>query len=395
MTRSGLLLAAVILTVGCRSELDTHYGVRTGVIGGSSVNGTSVLGKMFAQSGHSVSSWSRLSPRLQRANTIVWVPNRFDPPSEETREWLDDWLYEEEGRTLIYVERDFNAEPSYWQKIAPLAPAGQKKEVRSRLSRARIDANSERAAAPKTAECEWYAVDRSAPVRKVTSLEGPWSSGIDVSRAEIVINSQIDPSEYAETLLTSNGDMLVSREYFNGAETSKLIVVANGSFLLNLPLVNHEHRKLAMKLINEVETTGSVVFLESGPDGPPIHDSDPEPEAPTGLELFAKWPLNWVLFQLGLWGLIFACARWPIFGRPKRTKVESLTDFGRHVTALGELFQRSEDRGYAVARVRHYQTAVLGETLPKDDSLSDILPQIEPAEPSAGIDASSPPPTSS
>ena len=211
-----------------------------------------------------------------------------------------------------------------------------------------------------------------------------------------MINSQVDPSEYAETLLSGNGDMLVSREYFNGEETSKLILVANGSFLLNLPLINHEHRKLAMKLIDEVEADeGNVVFLESGPGGPPINETDPEAEAPTGLELFAKWPLNWVLFQLALWGLIFACSRWPIFGRPKRTKVESLTDFGRHVTALGELFQRSDDRGYALARIRHYQTAVLGETLPKGDAISDILPQIDPVDPAAGIDDDGPPPANS
>ena len=133
MTRHSLCCAMLLLIAGCYSNLDSHYGVRSGVIGGSSVNGTAVLGKMFAQEGHSVSSWSRLSPRLQRADTIVWVPNEFDPPSEEVCEWLDDWLYEEEGRTLVYVERDFDAAPNYWTKITPLAPASQKKEVGARL----------------------------------------------------------------------------------------------------------------------------------------------------------------------------------------------------------------------------------------------------------------------
>ena len=46
---------------------------------------------------------------------------------------------------------------------------------------------------------------------------------------------------------------------------SQLLVVSNGSFLLNAMLVNHEHRKLAGKLIDTIGPGGrDVVFLESG-----------------------------------------------------------------------------------------------------------------------------------
>ena len=40
-------------------------------------------------------------------------------------------------------------------------------------------------------------------------------------------------------------------------------VVANGSFLVNLQLVNKEHRKLAGKLIDEVPKGSRVVFIEA------------------------------------------------------------------------------------------------------------------------------------
>ncbi|MCA9247995.1 MAG: hypothetical protein KDA42_12790 [Planctomycetales bacterium] len=380
MRRLALPMLICLAAVGCQSELDTYYGRRNGIMGGSSINGTAVLAKMFAGAGHDVSTWSRLSPRLERADTIVWFPNEFAPPSDEVREWLDDWLYREDGRTLIYVERDFDAEPGYWSRITPLAPKSQQKEVRSRLQQARTSANTERQAAAKNVTCEWYTIDRTKPPRKVASLDGPWAKGVDAKKSEIAVNSIIAPNDYAETLLSSQGDVLVSREYFDGDESSKLILVANGSFLLNLPLVNHEHRKLAGKLIDEVGPTGNVVFLESGPGNVPIHESDPDPEAPTGLELFAKWPLNWILFQLGLWGLIFAAARWPIFGRPKREQTESLTDFGRHVTALGELLERTGDRGYALAKIRHYQAAVLGETAAERSPASLLPASVEPKE---------------
>ncbi len=127
---------------------------------------------------------------------------------------------------------------------------------------------------------------------------------------------------------------------------SKLIVVANGSFLLNEPLVNHEHRKLAGKLIESVgDEPGRLVFLESGPGGPPV---DPPGGGSALARLFGAWPLNVILLHLAVLGIIFCFARWPIFGRPTNPPAESTSDFGKHVDAVSELLRRSHDRAYAL-----------------------------------------------
>ena len=90
----------------------------------------------------------------------------------------------------------------------------------------------------------------------------------------------------AEVLLRSGKDVLVSRRPY---DESQLIVVANGSFLLNLPLVNHEHRKLAGKLIDAVGSPRkTVVFLESYAGGPPIRDKDPAAEARQQWKIFNR-----------------------------------------------------------------------------------------------------------
>jgi hypothetical protein len=351
-----LFLPLFLLFTGCSRDLDTVYGQRQGPNASNSVNGTAVLGDMFEKAGHHVFSWRSLSPRLQkRADCIVWFPDDFKPPSKEVRKWLDDWLTEDADRTLIYVGRDFDAAPWYWEHISTNVPAEQQTRVRELRSRADNRFSSDRDRLPKTEDCDWFAIDSTKPLRKPKTLEGKpaWLDGIDAKRTDIELRSRVAPPKTAETLLRSGDDVLVSRET---KDQSARIVVANGSFLLNLPLVNHEHRKLAAKLIAEVGAPGkTVVFLESDHDGPTIRDDDPTAAAATGMEIFNVWPTNWILLQLAIVGVIFCFSRWPIFGRPKACEPADRSDFRRHVDALAELLERSQDRAYAMERILNYR----------------------------------------
>jgi hypothetical protein len=125
--------------------------------------------------------------------------------------------------------------------------------------------------------------------------------------------------------------------------------------------VNHEHRKLAGKLVDEVGPPANVVFLESGWGGPPIRDQDPQAKTPTGMEAFFVWPLGYVLLHLAVVGLVFCFARFPIFGLPQRLPADPPSDFGKHVAAVGDLLKKTKDRAYATERLRHYQQSVRGE----------------------------------
>jgi len=355
-----LLLAlagvAAVLVSGCSRDISTVYGQRKGPGVTESVNGTAVLGEMFERAGHRVSSWGSLSPRLkERADCIVWFPDDFNPPDDNVREWLEEWLMDRPGRTLVYVGRDFDAAPRYWLRILPGTPGGQLTEVRRRARTAMNAFQAERPIAPKSSECDWFTIEHDYLPRDVRSLEGDpkWGEGIDPSKLQIELNGRMAPSASAEVLLESEGDMLISSETW---DESRLLVVANGSFLLNLALVNHEHRKLAGRLI---ETVGpprqTVVFLESYRGGPPIHEGEPWSGIPTGMEIFQVWPTNWILLHLAALGIIFCFSRWPIFGPPRSLDPPGLADFGKHIHALGELLERSGDRGYALARIEHYR----------------------------------------
>ena len=131
----------------------------------------------------------------------------------------------------------------------------------------------------------------------------------------------------------------------------QVIVLANGSWVLNYPLVNHEHRKLAARLVNECGDPGKVAFVESDPGGPGVLEREPT----SGEEPWPPYPLNAILVHLVVLGIVFCLARFPIFGRPRELPSEPAADFGKHVAALGQLLARSRDRHYAQSRLAQYR----------------------------------------
>jgi hypothetical protein len=349
-------LLLLLLAAGCSPRVHTTYGQRQGLGAKDSVNGSAVLGDMFEHAGHRVYSWRVLSPRLQqKADCIVWFPNDFQTPARDVRKWLEDWMTAKPGRTLIYVGRDFDAAPWYWGHVLPSAPKEQRQLVQEELSDAKNRFSFRRKDLPKSKDCHWFRIDSSPAFRQVKKFEGDatWLDGVDAAKTDIELRSRITPPKQAEDLLRSGDDALVSRRKF---DDSQLIVVANGSFLLNLPLVNHEHRKLAGKLIDAVgPSQQTVVFLESYAGGPPIRDKDPTAEGVNGWEVFNRWPTNWILLHLAAVGVLFCFARWPIFGRARTREVPSNSDFARHVDALAEMMRRSRDRAYAMERILNYR----------------------------------------
>jgi hypothetical protein len=207
-------------------------------------------------------------------------------------------------------------------------------------------------------ECEWFKIEPGVK-RELGKLSGPWAPDVEWDKTDIEVRELLVPSDdvrehrtaaEVETLLAAGDVPLAWRLERPDWEGSQLIVVTNGSFLLNVPLVNREHRKLAGKLVEDVGPAGRVVVLESGPGGPPI---DPPARGSALARLFGAWPLNVILLHLALLGIIFCFARWPIFGRPSVPPGEATSDFGKHVTAVSELLRRTHDRRYAQSKLPH------------------------------------------
>lgn len=354
----GLLL--LVACSGCEEEVGEEYGHRSH---GNSVNGVSVLSECFEQAGHRVRSWRRLSPSLEKADVIVWFPDRFEPPSREVVEWLQDWLqYDPRGVQLIMVGRDYSAGEYYWSTVAPKALQKDKAMAKQKAKEATTRFKQRRRVFPKDQQVEgWFSVDGTTKQYQVKRLSGPWANGVDAKKANLKSGQVYEPADNFEILLADGqGHPLVSERIFNAEDTdwavedSKFTLIENGSFLLNASLVNHEHRKLAMRLVESIgEEKRQVVFLESGPLDPPISE-DPSREPPVGMKLFTVWPIGAVLAQLAAFGIIFAVMRWPVFGVARQLERPELTNFGRHIRAIGSLLADTEDRNFAFGQIAAY-----------------------------------------
>ncbi|QDU29199.1 hypothetical protein ETAA8_43060 [Anatilimnocola aggregata] len=357
-----LLVFLVVWLMRGSEQLQTGYGQRLGNENRASVNGTLAFSEMFRNAGHSVTSLDKLSPRLRKYQTIVWFPDDFGVPTLEQRQFIENWLAESSGRTLIYVGRDYDAATAYWSQIQPQAPADQAVEIRRKLADAKSRFATQRAMLPKDKFGGWFVL-RDGPPRKVTALQGEWAEGIDPLKADIRIASQLveptekdvtsnqgTPPETFEPLLESDGDVIIARVSGNAFGGGQIIVVANGSTLLNYPLINHEHRKLAGRLIAESDPLGDVAFLESGEGGPRV-------EHRHLAKVNSEWPfpMNAIVFHLVMLAMVYCLARSAIFGRARRLIGDTPTDFGKHITALGKLMQRTKDQSYAYARLQQYR----------------------------------------
>jgi hypothetical protein len=163
-----------------------------------------------------------------------------------------------------------------------------------------------------------------------------------------------DTSDWrTDVLLKSRDDVLaaeISRTHWNG---SRIVVVNNGSWLLNVPLVNHQHRQLAGRLVRDRGQGGEVVFLESGVGGPSVAATGPRRHH--GLEAFTVWPINVILLHLTASGILYCFSVFPVFGRAKRLPARDNSDFGRHITALGELLARTGDEDFARRQIAQCQ----------------------------------------
>jgi hypothetical protein len=351
------LLLWLSFSLGCRQELPKRYGCRGG-FQPTSVNGTAVFADMVQRAKHSVYSWNRLSPRLRDdADCIVWFPDDFEPPTDEQCDWLETWLARSPGRTLIYVGRHYDAAPKYWRQAARKAPAEQKAVMLQNAVAADDKLQSEMATISGD-ECAWFRLQKDRPALHVSTLEGSpdWVASIEPSACDVELAAGLVPWDDAQRLVWAGGDAIVSRIE---VEQSQILLVANGSLLLNHCLINHEHRKIAGRLIDEIgPPRKTVVFLESRAGGPPIVDDEPQARRASPWALFHTWPMNWILLHLLVAGAIFCFSRWPIFGLPRSEPADALSDFGKHVHAVGLWLARTRDAAFAHTRLQHYRQMI-------------------------------------
>jgi hypothetical protein len=386
--RPGWASVALLACVcGCTAaSIDTTYGLRSDR-GAGSVNGTAVLGSMFEQAGHDVTSSRRISPLLFSFDTIFWAPDDAFPPTLEQRIWLETWL-QMGNRTLIFVGRDFDAGPMYWQQAASNVGPSTALEMEQR-GQATANWDRQRSGFPQQQFARWFTLRKNEVPRRAGRLQSAhgWLDGIDPQQVEYFVGTRFDSPQWQDipaalgpgqaSILdeafwqrrTSSDD----REFYSEEDMATqnslpgevtVLLVTNGSFLLNLPLVNHQHRRLAGRLIAACGAPGRVAFLETDSTNRGVNFTEPEGGFSTGMEVFTVWPLGAIVMQAMLLGIAACFVLFPIFGRPRELDAERRADFGRHVEALGQLLKRSRNEILARELLQQYYRLVRHEEVP-------------------------------
>jgi hypothetical protein len=339
---------------------------------------------MFRDAGHRTTTARTLGRSVNRANVVVWFPDRFSPPSKTTCDFFEQWLSEAPGRTLVYVGRDYHVDVAYWRRIndealaTPDTTAKRLYDLRRWYARSRADEQDRDSFLRKSESCKWFQLDRDVLPHDAKELSGPWAAQVAGAKYPPVVSTRwtllgIQP-QHAQSLLASGDEILITKVSRPHWRRNRLILVANSSMFLNLPLVDRANQAVARKMIAECGIPGRTVFLTSGNMDPPVAGA---PRSHYLLRVFTTPPLRCILMHLSVVGMIYCFAVFPIFGRPQTLQQVSRTDFGRHVMALGRLLAGAADVDHAYAVRKEYMQKVHGA-------------QIAEMPPSAAVESGNP-----
>lgn len=353
------------------NNISTAYGRRDGVNYSQSVNGTRVLFNLYRKAGCSVNSITRLSPKVSRkADVIVWAHDGFEPPTEKQRKFFEQWLADKPEACLVYIGRDYDGAGEYWRDVQQLAtPTDQ-----ALIARQRAIADGRwygaRGAIPASQYGHWFTIRNGNKRLSTPEMSGPWADGIATDALKMPMESQLaipipadlvgvtdaDTSATYTSLLADGKDQWVFSVEKASWSGGRILVVSNGSFLLNYPLVKQERRKLAERLVSDTAAGNEeVLFLQSDGTGPAVLDVDDNEEGKQMLIFLKVWPLNIIAAHMILLAVFYCLASSLIFGRPGSLPTEPAADFSRHVSALGTMLSQTKNVELAEQRIRQYE----------------------------------------
>ncbi len=351
-----LLAAAGLLALiqaGCAQDgVDTAYGRSIG----PSINGTSALAELLKANGREVRAAVRLNEVTGSwADVLVRFAPAPGPPELIEANALHEWLRAEPGRKVVYVARDYDAEPEFWAAVLEALPKETTAEARGRVEARRNASRNWAAALPKrpaqVARADrWFAtIPPSGPPAAARTLSGPWAEGVDAGKAAIVRHEVLRVEEGEPVLLSGDDAPLVASWTLDNG--SAVLAIANGSFLLNAALLDRARRPLAARVVEWIGPgPGHVAFLEGGS---PTKADPPKPASQFAL-LWVE-PFGWVGAHLGAFGLLFCLALAATLGRPRAEPATEAERPSAHPEALGSLLARTGRADVALGLLESYR----------------------------------------
>lgn len=349
-----IVLATLFFAPGCGWVVETQYGRSRG----ESINGTGVLAELFREGGHTVRVARALTDEVgETAQTILRVAPQPGPIDELEADWYLNWQESGPDRRLIYVCRDYDAEPEYWEAVLRALPdstkASRRESIESALAASRkwaadLPPKSDEPADPM----DWFSInDSSNEITSSQALDGPWAAGID-AMAAAVPRRQVLQVRGENVLLRGDGRALaIEWSWGESAEPGRVLVLANGGFLLNGAMLTSGRRPLLSRVVRWAgPAPRSIVFVEGehlfvDADGPP-----------SLVELIRRLPtLAWIGLHFIVLALAGVLARALAIGRVAPPPPSGSDRPRAHAEALGALLSRSGDARLARDQLEAYR----------------------------------------
>lgn len=357
--RIAVLVLLLVATCGCDREIDTTYAA----VRGDSINGIAAFVQLLRDTGHTVTARQRLPAEIDaEVTTLVVFDHSFTGLDPDASELLARFTSAEPDRTLLLVLRDSDCVVEY---------------LRTVLARDDIPPDRRSRAEMLLADFEEFLDSQTSASRAATD---PFADGLAVTRrdhgAEAIevtvrpsdrgapraiparwpLRRRLEPARDVTALWRSAGEPLLVCEETGSAT---LLVLASAAPILNGGLVDPGNRLLAEDLAGRLPTEGKLLVAGSaeitgggGGSGSGGSGDGDEADEPSPWRLLTVQPLPWVAAQALAAMALFCWCTAPIFGRPRLSSPTHAQDFGHHVAALANLFDKSPAAGEAFARGR-------------------------------------------
>ncbi len=401
-----------LFATGCSRSRDVPSAYAAERMSGS-INGLEVLTSMLGKRGCSIKSYSRLSPSLKQQDVLIWFPDAYGAPKADALWFIEDWLSRSPNRMVFFVGRDYDAGAEYWSKVIKQSPAAEREIAARRLAEARQRVDLGRLSAGKTYKTPWFTFENSMKETAIASAQGDWTKGVDFSKANLRYQSRLtfpapkvaedtlydeekhsksesifdepekddgtqkstttpagqgttpaaapakpvaqmvdNPFRVGRKLIDGGGNPFAFELLSNRFPGSRIFVVQNARFLVNYGLTNPQNRVLAQNMLQEIPANSKVAMLHSDASGPPVYWGILTAEKSKPDEVLKTTS---ALLQITLPLLLLLFVLLPIFGRARAMPRLEVSDFGKHIEAIGALLQKGNDERYAWSRVFAYQ----------------------------------------
>ncbi len=191
-----LFVLLLILTCGCNIPWPEEFGEITGTASNRSLNGLGAHRRMWELAGAKVLTPQKLSARLSKIDTIVLVGSSYRPPGQLARDWLEKWLQEETGRTVVYFGRDFDAVQLYREETIDEVALANRERAQTQLSSREATNYIQRSIElPESTFCRWFFLRVTARPAEYATFKGPWADELQGLEGSWPVSVLLEPPE--------------------------------------------------------------------------------------------------------------------------------------------------------------------------------------------------------